>query len=74
MTTNTDTTNTHEPVTVAQLPRELHGEFLYCIECSGEYSAQRGDYFMASPDTVMTCCDQPMRLVRRQSRLVGVKA
>jgi hypothetical protein len=41
---------------------------LYCIECGGEYSADAGDYFMARPDTVMKCCDQPMLRVVKQTR------
>lgn len=61
-----------KPVTVADLPRELHGEFLICLECHSEYSAQRGDYFAADPQTVMECCGEPMKLVRRESRLVEV--
>jgi len=36
---------------------------LYCSECGGEYSANAGDYFMASPTHVFTCCGQPMQLV-----------
>jgi hypothetical protein len=26
--------------------------FLYCAECEAEYSANRGDYFMANPEAM----------------------
>lgn len=49
--------------------------FLKCIgTCQGEYSANAGDYFAASPDTVLKCCGKSMRLVRRETRLVEVQA
>lgn len=48
--------------------------FLHCTVCGAEYSANVGDYFAASPDTVMTCCGEPMLLVRRETRLVEVNA
>ncbi len=44
-------------------PRPL----LKCSVCQGEYSANRGDYFMAHPDTVMMCCDEPMALVVKRT-------
>ncbi len=37
--------------------------FLLCDFCGNESSANKGDYFMARPDYVFTCCDMPMRLV-----------
>jgi hypothetical protein len=49
------------------------GPFLYCSLCFGEYSANRGDYFAAKPETVMRCCGRPLRLVRRDSRLIEVQ-
>ncbi len=39
---------------------------LFCLYCSGEYSAERGDYFIYPWDTVMTHCDMPMQLVTKQ--------
>jgi hypothetical protein len=48
------------------------GPFLYCASCAGEYSANRGDYFLERPDTVMRCCGRPLRLVTRESKLVEV--
>jgi hypothetical protein len=33
------------------LPRPL----LWCRRCGGEYSAHRGDYFAADPETAMRC-------------------
>ena len=61
-----------KPVTVGSLKNQT-GEagphpFLYCHCCGGEYSANAGDYFMASGDTVLKCCDEPMILaVKRVS-------
>lgn len=40
---------------------------LHCFECGADYSAHRGDYFMAAPDTVFKCCNRPMRLVRKET-------
>jgi hypothetical protein len=65
--------NTTKLVRVRNLPdRPAPGVKLYCPHCAGEYSATRGDYFMASPDTVMSCCEAPMLLVRETRRLVMV--
>ena len=65
-------------VTVADLPNQdarTHPRaFLYCETCHGEYSAHRGDYFMAAPDHVMRCCRRPLRLVTRECRLVEVQS
>lgn len=47
--------------------------FLHCTVCGAEYSAHAGDYFAAGPDAIMTCCGEPMVLVRRETRLVGVQ-
>jgi hypothetical protein len=47
--------------------------FLHCAVCGGEYSAHRGDYFAAHPETQLACCGRAMRLVRRVSRLIRVK-
>lgn len=49
---------------------------LLCSRCGGEYSAYRGDYFMAPPDTVMKCghCKGAMRIVEKQTRYIEVRA
>lgn len=47
----------------APYPRPL----MYCHTCGEEYSANRGDYFAANPDTVLTCCGEPMRLAVRKA-------
>ncbi len=41
--------------------------FLLCRKCGNESSANKGDYFMAKPDYVFTCCDIPMLLVTRET-------
>ena len=50
-----------------------HPVFLQCRICGGEFSATRGDYFMASPDQVMTHCGRPMRLVTERRQLIEVR-
>ena len=45
------------------------GEMLKYAICDGEYSATQGDYFMAHPDDTSMCCDEPLTLVRRVTRL-----
>ena len=40
---------------------------LYCARCGGEYSANKGDYFMARPDTILKCCKYPMSLVVKRT-------
>jgi hypothetical protein len=58
---------------VSDLPeRPAYGVKLFCPKCRAEYSATRGDYFLSAPDTLMTCCDQPMRLVREHRVLEDV--
>jgi hypothetical protein len=67
-------------VTVADLkPGQAYG-FLYCDVCGQECSADAGDYWNLPSDYVFTCGhgeneghDYPMRLVRRETRLVGVR-
>lgn len=49
-----------------------HGVMLYCRECQGEYSPDRGDYFMRDGDAVMLCCDEPLRLVQKRTSYVQV--
>jgi len=38
---------------------------LRCQVCGNTHSANPGDYFMAAEDYIFTCCDEPMRLVRK---------
>ena len=59
---------------VRDLPEQpAYGVKLFCPDCLGEYSARRGDYFAASPDTIMTCCGEPMRLVKERTILEDVE-
>ena len=59
------------PIRVRDLPDLIGAPYphpmLYCETCGAKYSATRGDYFMARPDTILTCdaCGQPMRLVTK---------
>jgi len=46
---------------------------LYCPICGAECSANAGDYFMASPDYVFTCCDEPMLLVIKKAMYKEIK-
>jgi hypothetical protein len=72
-------------VTVADLkPGQAYG-FLYCDVCGQECSADTGDYWNLPSDYVFTCghggeessypdhAETNMRLVRRETRLVGVR-
>lgn len=47
--------------------------FLYCPICDGRYSANKADYFMRSPDHVLTCCNEPMWLAT-ESRTITRQA
>lgn len=47
--------------------------FLYCDICGTENSANAGDYWNSNPDTVFTCCDIPMRLVRKVVQYIDVQ-
>lgn len=47
---------------------------LYCRVCGMEYSANKGDYFMARPDTVLRCCHKPMVLVVKREVFEEVEA
>ena len=38
--------------------------FLYCARCGAEYSANKGDYFLASPEYIFRCCED-MQLVTK---------
>lgn len=56
------------PIIVQDLPQHpAPGVHLHCWECHAEYSAQRDDYFMADPKTVMRCCGQPLELLRQRT-------
>ena len=46
-----------------QLGMPFPRPMLYCVECGTEYSANKGDYFAASPDHIFRHCGKPMRLV-----------
>lgn len=69
-------------VTVADLkPGQAYG-FLYCDVCGQECSADSSDYWNLPSDYVFTCghgdgypdhAETSMRLVRRETRLVGVR-
>jgi hypothetical protein len=68
-----------KPVKYVDLPRDPGDIALVCVNpiCRGyglRYSACRGDYFMAKPETIATCgdCEEPMILAREQRRLVAV--
>ena len=41
------------------------GQMLKCAICDGEWSASRGDYFMAKPNDTPMCCDEPLAFVTR---------
>ena len=49
-----------------------HPVFLHCRICGGEFSATKGDYFMADPNTVMKHCGRPMHLVTERRQLIEV--
>lgn len=39
-------------------------EFMFCLTCGSESSANLGDYFMIDdPNYVFKCCGQPMEIV-----------
>lgn len=60
-------------IRVRDLPEQpAYGVKLYCWQCHGTYSAHRRDYFLSEPNTVMTCCDEPLRLVRERRILEHV--
>lgn len=45
---------------------------LYCTRCGDTFSAARGDYFAADPDTELVHCDYDMVLARRQVHIIGI--
>lgn len=40
---------------------------LHCVVCGQNYSAERGDYFMADPNQVMKCHGRNLQLVTRHT-------
>ena len=46
---------------------------LYCSICGAEYSAHAGDYFLARPDHVFMCCDEPMLLVIKSTTFTEIR-
>lgn len=55
------------PIRVQDLPDTSYTRaLLRCQTCGGEYSAYRGDYFMADPQTVMRCHGRPLQLVTKR--------
>lgn len=63
-------------VRVRDLPdRPTPGVLLKCVgRCQGEYSACRGDYFMADPETIPRCCGRALILVRKSTQFAAVHA
>lgn len=58
--------NLHDQI----LEPEYKGICMKCFICNGEYSASKGDYW-DYPDTwVFRCCDEPMELVRKQTKYI----
>ena len=51
-----------------------HGStpLLYCYGCGSEFSANSGDYFMASPDHVFMCCGMEMELVTKEVTYIPI--
>jgi hypothetical protein len=63
-----------QPIRVRDLPESpAPGVMLVCAECGETYSASRGDYFLAAPDTAILCCGEPVRLMRRNVVYVDVQ-
>jgi hypothetical protein len=48
--------------------------FLKCLCCGAEYSSNKGDYFMSSPEHVFECCDEPMTLCIKRVEYIEVNA
>ena len=47
------------------IPASVRAVILYCPSCGGEYSANKGDYFMASDDKELKCCGKPLLAVSK---------
>ncbi len=53
---------------VQDLPQNPpYGSLLLCRVCQGEYSATKGDYFLANPQQVMRCCGEPLAYVTKRT-------
>lgn len=66
-----------QKIRVKDLPNQTGNEktrgiILFCDECLGEYSANKGDYFSLSDNKIMKCCNQPLRLVRKVTTLEDI--
>lgn len=46
---------------------------LYCAACGGEFSANKGDYFLLAGERVLKHCGKNMRLVRKKTVYEDVK-
>jgi hypothetical protein len=70
--------NTRKLIKVFDLKDQLETPYprpiLYCTECRAEYSANKGDYFMASPDYIFRHCGKPMLLVVKREVYTEVAA
>jgi hypothetical protein len=52
---------------IIDLPTLDNGTLLRCPRDGREYSARRGDYFRADPNTIMRCpCGASLELVRKR--------
>ena len=50
-----------------QIGTEGVRSIMYCTKCTGEYSANSGDYFMISDrDHAFKCCNKTMELVYKR--------
>ena len=47
------------------------GLLSFCTICGAEYSACAGDYWDIPDDKPLECCDTPMILVKKQTRVVN---
>lgn len=64
MTKRTKHTEDVQTYTVGDLRQVPAGTIQFCPMCMGEYSANHGDYFMLGDETELTCCGQPIELVK----------
>lgn len=46
---------------------------LLCVNCGGEYSANKGDYWHLPQDSVFECCGEPMLLMYKRTAYEEVK-
>lgn len=45
---------------------------LHCDVCGEDYSANKGDYFLRAPGSILRCCKKQMRLVVKRVLYVNV--